>query len=257
MLSKSLLCLVVLFLVFASGIVFAEEARVEIEGRYWVTDLDAKVKAVEAGIGEKFDFKSDLGIGDENFPEARIYWHNGPNSKIRLTYTQVDFHGDQAINRSIQFEGQTFTVGAKVVSDLDIKYFSLGWIWQFIGLAQEKIKLGTIVEVKGISAEVSLDAPDLSPALKESEQFIGGLPTVGLALDINPIKKINLFAEFSGLGAGDLGYFFDGEAGIEFSPFKYLSIKGGYRVIGVKVEDSSDFARLDLKGPFFGVALKF
>lgn len=230
---------------------------VEFEGRYWVTDLEGKARVVESGIGDKFDYKSDLGIGDQNFPEGRVYWHTGPNSKIRLSYTQAEFEGDRTVTRSIEFKGQAYSAGARVVSDLDVKYFALGWIWQFMNMVNDKIKLGTIVEAKGLSADVSLKAPDLSPAIDQSEQLIGGLPTLGLALDISPIKEIDIFAEASGLGAGNLGYFFDAEAGIKLSPIKYFSILAGYRFIRVKAEDSSNFANLDLKGPFFGGTLRF
>ncbi|MEW6101862.1 MAG: hypothetical protein AB1481_06180 [Candidatus Omnitrophota bacterium] len=253
MFKRSIFCACLLIAFPGAG--FAQEPTVEFEGRYWITDLDAEVKAVSSGVGEKFDLKSDLGIDDEDFPEGRFYWHTGPNSKIRLSYTQADFDGDQNATQTIQFEGQTFTVGTRVISGLDIKYFGIGWIWQFLNLSEDKIKIGSIVEVKGLSAEVSLDAPTLG--VSESEEFFGGLPTVGLALDISPIDKIKLFAEVSGIGAGDLGYFFDTEAGIKIMPFKHFSIIAGYRAIGIKAEDDPDFVKFDLNGPFFGATLKF
>lgn len=253
MLGRIFLGAFILFLVFSCA--FAKEETAEFEGRYWVTDLDAKVRVVESGIGEKFDVKSDLGIDDENFPEARFYWHTGPNSKIRLTCTQAKFEGDETVSRSIEFEGQTFTAGARVISELDIKYFSLGWIWQFLNFCNEKIKLGPVVDLKAVNAKVSLDAPDLG--IKESEDFWGGLPTVGLALNIMPVKKLDLFAEVSGIPAGEIGYFFDIEAGVKITPVKYCSIIGGYRMISLKAEDSSDFAKINLNGPFVGATLKF
>lgn len=233
----------------------AQDAIAEFEGRFWITDLDAKVRVVESGIGDKFDLKSDLGIKDEDFPEARFYWHTAADSKIRFTYTQAEFEGDQAVSRSIQFEGQTFTAGSRVVSDLDIKYFSLGWIWQFLNFFNNKVKLGPLLDLKAINAKVSLDALDLG--IKESEDFWGGLPTVGLALNFTPVKSADLFAEASGISAGDIGYFFDIEAGVKITPVKYCSIVAGYRMMSLKAEDSSDFAKINLDGPFVGVTLKF
>jgi len=238
-----------------SGIALAQEPTVEFEGRCWVTDLDAKVKVSKSGIGEKFDLKSDLGVDDQNLPEGRLYWHTGPSSRIRFAYTQADFKGDETVTRSIQFSGQTFNVGTRVVSKFDIKYFRFSWIWQFLNFIGDKLKLGTIIEAKAINADVSLEAPDLS--VKESEKFWGGLPTVGLALDINPVNKVDLFAEFSGLGAGNLGYFFDAEAGIKFMPTKYFAIIGGYRTISIKAEDSHNFASMNMRGPFVGATLRF
>lgn len=250
--------LVIIFaLVLFYSVAWAEmdKETVEFEGRYWVTDLDAKARVKESGIGEKFDFKSDLGVDNENLPEGRFYWHTGPNSKIRLAYTQAEFEGDETATQVIEFNGQTFNIGTRVVSGFDIRYFRLGWIWQFLNFLDDKIKLGTAIEVKGINADVSLSAPAIP--IKESEELWGALPTVGLALDINPINKLNIFAEVSGLGAGDYGYFFDAEVGIKFMPIKYFTILGGYRLINIKAEHDQDFADIKLSGPFMGATLKF
>ncbi len=255
MLKKILLIIFLLVVFVSSG--FAQEARVEFEGRYWVTDLDAKAKAVESNIGTDFNLKDDLGIKDEDYPEARVIWHTGPNSQLRLAYTQVDYSGAQDIARTIEFEGKSYTAGTRVNSEFDLKYLSFGWIWKFINIAEGKIKLGSILGVKGLYADISLEAPNLSPPVSESEQFFGGLPTIGVALDINPIKKVNLFAEISGLTAGEYGYFFDAEAGLRIIPIKNFSIAGGYRIIDIKAEDDPDFVKVEITGPFVSATLRF
>ena len=245
----------VCFLIIAVGLAFAQDGKLEFEGRYWIADLDAEAKAVESNLGAKFDFKSDLGMQDEDFPEGRIIWHTGPNSKLRLAYTQVDYSGDKEVTRTIEFEGQSYTAGTRVKSGLEIQYLRLGWIWQFIDIADGAIKLGPVIEAKGIIADVSLDAPTLN--INESEEFLGGLPTAGIALDINPTKKINLFGEISGFHAGDYGYFFDAEAGLKVMPFKNLSIVAGYRIIDINAEDDPDFLEMQIEGPFVGGTLRF
>ncbi len=256
MLRKRILLLSICFLVASINAAFAKDATVEFEGRYWITDLDAEAKVVESGLGSKFDFKADLGVGDEDFPEGRLTWHTGKNSKIRLAYTQVDYSGAKDITKTVEFSGKSYTAGTRVNSGFDITYLRLGWIWQFINLG-EKVKLGPIIEGKGIMADISLEAPDLSPAISESKELIGGLPTAGLALNISPIDKLDIFAEISGLPAGSYGYFFDAEAGIKFSPLDNLDILGGFRVIDIKVEYSDDLAKAQISGPFVGATLKF
>jgi len=226
------------------GVCFAEDAAVEFEGRYWITDLNSEARVVESGIGDKFDFKSDLGIKDENLPEGRVCWHIGPKNELRFAYTQAEFEGDQTVSRLIQFEGQTFAIGSRVVSDFKIKYFRFGCIRQLMNFFGSRLKLSSVSEVKLVNADMSLDAPALS--IKESKDLWGGLPTGGLAIDFSPVKKITLFAEASGMAAGKLGYFFDAEAGIKIIPVKYCSIIAGYRMISLKAEQSSDFAKIDL-----------
>ena len=231
--------------------------KVEFEGRYWITDLTAEAKIIESGIGTGIDFKDDLGLKDENFPDARFTWYTGAKSKLRLAYTQVAYGGKKNIERTIEFDGKTYTAGTRVITDLDVYYLRFGWAWQFINIANGKVKLGTLIEAKGFLVDISLDAPNLIPPVKESEEFIGGLPTVGAALDINPHKIVNIFAEVSGIHAGEYGYFLDGEAGVKIIPIKNLSILGGYRIFYFKAEDDPDFAKLRISGPFVGATLRF
>lgn len=265
MLQRVALICAVLF--FVGGWAFAQDADVEFEGRYWMPDLAAKAKVAESDIGTDINFKSDLGIKDENFPEARVIWNTGANSKIRLFYTQAKFKGDQVIARDIDFNGKPYTANAQVTSKLDLQYFGLGWIWEFMNFANGKLKLGTILEVKGIAGKAALDAPGLS--ISESEDFIGALPTAGICFDLKPFKtdkpyekqdfwdNSGFYGEIAGMSAGKYGYFFDTEAGIKVVPFKYFSITGGYRVVSLKVKDSPDYAKIELKGPFVSASLRF
>ena len=248
-----LMACVVSFMVI--GLCFAQEQRIEVQGRYWISDLEAEAKVIESGIGDKFDFKDDLGIDDENLPEARIIFHTGPNSLLRLGYTQVNYSGDETVSRTVEFKGQSYTAGARVESELDIKYARFGWLWYFLSLADDKVKLGSIVEAKAVMADISLKAPTLS--LSDSEHFIGGLPTAGLACQVKPIEKVKFFGEISGIGAGEFGYFFDAEAGIAFVPLEHLSIEAGYRMIDLKAEDDPDFATVQMRGPFLSVTARF
>ncbi len=259
--------LICVMLFFFGSCAFAQDAVVEFEGRYWVPDLAAKAKVEKSGLGTDINLKSDLGVKDENFPEARVIWNTGPNSKIRLFYTQAKFKGDQAITRTIEFDGKTYSVGAQVTSKIDLQYFGLGWVWEFINISDEKFKIGTILEAKGVAGKTALDAPSL--AISESEDFIAGLPTAGLVFEFNPFKtsepyakkeiwkNFSFYGEIAGMSAGKYGYFGDAEAGIKFNPCKYSSITGGYRVVSLKAKDSPDYAKIELKGLFVSAAIRF
>jgi len=253
---KILLALVIL--IFTPCLAFAQKGpTLELEGRYWIPDLSGKVKASETFIDTKIDFKHDLGIKDENFPEARLTWYTGPKSKVRLAYTQAGFEGDENLSRTIEFDGQTYTVGTRVETDVKVRYLRLGWAWQFIDIGKGVVKLGTLLEGKGFWGKVSLEAPDLSTPVKESKKFLFGLPTLGIALDINPHKMVNIFAEASGLTAGSYGYVYDAEVGVKLIPVKFLSIIGGYRIFDIKATHNDDYAKLMFHGPFAGVTLRF
>ena len=148
-------------------------------------------------------------------------------------------------------------MGTRVITDLDVKYLRLGWAWQLTNIANSKVKFGILLEAKGFVLDTSLEAPNLIPPIKESARFRVGLPTIGAALDVNPHKVVNVFAEVSGIYAGEYGYFLDGEAGVKIIPIKNLSVVGGWRTLNFKGEDDPDFAKLRISGPFVGATLRF
>jgi hypothetical protein len=248
--------LVILF--FAPSVAFAErDVRVEFEGRFWFTDLEGRVKVTDADIGTDINFKKDLDIKDEGYPEVRLTWYAGKKSKIRFAYTQVAYEGDAKLQRTILFDGTRYNAGTRVLTDLDVKYLRAGWAWQFINIDNGFVKLGTLIEGKGFWTKADLEAANADPALREKERFVFALPTIGAALDINPHKMLNIFAEGSGLSAGKYGYMYDVEAGIKLIPIKILSIMGGYRLLEFKAKDDRDFAKARVRGPFVGVTVRF
>jgi hypothetical protein len=242
-------------LIISTGHIFAD-TKVEIEGRYWITDLESDIKTtINEIVGTDIDLKEDLGISDEDIPEARITLKITKNNKLRAAYTQIQYSGDKNIERTITFDGNSYTVGTPVESNLDVKYLRLGWLWQFINIADETIKLGPMFEIKGLSADAALNAPQLG--LSASETFTGAFPTFGGGLDINPHKKINIFAEISGISLGNYGHFFDAEAGIKLIPIKNFTIAAGYRLFDLKIEDDPDYAKIKIKGPFLSGSFRF
>jgi hypothetical protein len=85
------------------------------------------------------------------------------------------------------------------------------------------LKLGTLLEAKVFWVKGSLEAPDLTTPIKESEKFVFGLPTLGLALDLNPHKMLNIYAQGSGMYAGSYGYLYDAEIGVKLIPISFHS----------------------------------
>src|SRR5262249_40050951 len=155
---------------------------VEFEALYWFTDLHAgSVKTKNNDItGNDVDFHDDLGLKANGSPEARLSVFTGPNSRIRLTYTHLDFEGDKVLTRTVKFQGQTFDAAMRVLTDLEIHYARIGWIWQPL-IIPGVLKFGGLFDLKGFVAETSIKSRGLSPEVKESGTFPLVVPTLGLA----------------------------------------------------------------------------
>jgi hypothetical protein len=235
----------------------AAAQRVELEGRYWPARVRAEAK-IEGGSlpGTAVDFERDLGIDEPALADLRLSVLTGPNSRLRLAYTHAGYEGDRVIGRAIEFNGTTYPAMTRVVSELDLHYARLGWMWQLPVIA-DRLRLGPVLEAKGFVVEATLDAPAITPRRRETEEVALVVPTVGLALDLSLHPAVSVFAEASGLSVGEPGHVVDAEAGVRITLAGYFSLIGGYRLFDVRGEEDRSFARFRLSGPFVGATLRF
>ncbi len=227
---------------------------VEIEGRYWFPELDGNVFVTEGNQSTNVDFKSDLGLDDDNgIPGGKLKIHLMPEVSLRASYLYLHYDGSNTLSRTIVYDGQTYPVSTYVESKLRVHYFSLGGQWNFIHT--DHFKAAFILEAKGISARSSLEAPGLGFSNKQN--FTGGAPTPGIGLKYNIIDNVGVFAEVTGLPAGGYGHFLDAEAGLKWDIIPNLALSGGYRYIDIEVDYKDDSGELNLQGPFAALTLKF
>ena len=258
MVKRALMCASCLVLLWSP----ASAQVLELEGRYWPATLTSSVR-VTGDQGEvpsdlsTIDLKSDLGLKDKNLKDWRVTLFTGPHSRLRAGYVKMDYSADQQVQRTIVFEGQRYTVGTRVLTKLTLDYSRYGWIWEFVGGRSSKVRFGTLLEAKTISIDTSLSAPSLDPPVAEKKKLSGTLPTIGLVLDIDPTRTVNIFAEFSGMSVGNKGHAWDGEAGFKVTLGSHLVLNGGYRYFDLEVNDDPDFAKLKNSGPFVGAGLRF
>ncbi len=234
------------------------QARLELEGRLGSPILTAHARAAVSGEpATDVDLKRDLGIDDRQFLEARLTWRVGRQHRFRLSYAAIAYRGDRVVQTTVRFRGRTYEFGTRVVSEFRLQYARLGWTWQWIGLGDGAVRLGPLVDLKGLWAEGSLAAPDLLVPVSAARTWRLGVPTAGAALDVRPAAWIGLFAEVSGLPVGSRGAFWDWEVGVEVMPIRYLRLSGGYRYLHGRAESAADFVRVTLAGPFLAAALGF
>ena len=251
-------------IVLASSLLSAGTALaqggIELESYLWRPDLTATVRSVAGdAIADPsqatLDLEEDLGMQDDDAFDTRLTFHIGPRSRVRLAWVGLDTTGDQELDRTVEFDGRTYVAGTRVVSALRLDYGRVGWIWEFAG--NEQVRLGSVVEAKWVEIDTALHAPDLVPPVDGTDSLSALLPAVGLALEVAPGRLLGLFAEVTGIAAGDGGHVLDGEVGVRLTPTPYLTLVGGYRTLDVRIEDDEDFADVADTGPYVGLRLQF
>ncbi len=234
----------------------AAQAQVDLEGRYWMPQMSARIRVERGGFGTDIDARRDLGIPDANFPQGGITWTHGRNA-LSFTYTPVDLSGDQTVSRTIVFRGQSYVVGTRVQSDLEVSHLELRWAFQFVRVADGHVRFGPMVEAEGFLLRGSLRAPELNPPVSDRETLEFGLPAPGVALDLEPRPWLDIYGRVAGMKAGGYGHHVGSESGLKLRPWRPLSLAAGYRTFNLHVENSPDFALLRLRGPFLGAGVRF
>jgi len=196
------------FAVFLAMLFAAQsaDAIVNVEGRYWFSNLDDKVKVSKGSvIGTDINLVDDLGVDDKkNFWEGRITLELGSH-KLRYGFMPLEWKGSKNLTKSVTFNGQTFSASTNVNSELKADYHRLGYEYDIIDTLGNK--LGVIFEIKYFDAKASLDAP--GAGLSESADGKAPIPTIGVAAQVGLPFLFSVGGEVTGITVGSKGYMYD------------------------------------------------
>lgn len=219
---------------------------------YWLPALEGDVEFDSAGLGTNtIDVDDTLDLEDEETFNFHGAVQLG-NITADVSFFQFHFTGDNQVSEDVNFGGQTFTVGTRVMTDVDVRFASGKAKVGLLGLGP--VAAGVIVGLNYLEIDAELSAAPISA----SQELEAPFPVVGVVATVNQSlgDYFGIFAEaeVSGLAidAYDLrGNFLDvvGRGGIKLSLFR---IGAGYRHMQVDFEDVNDDFRWDfrLSGPF-------
>lgn len=225
-----------------------------VRGYYWFPDLTGKVNTTVGGVAGEFDARDDLGVDNKNFGSGEAFLRFG-RAHFRVGYTPVSFDGRKMITRNITFNGQTFTAGDNVITDLDLKMLDGEFQYDIIqpDVAVANFNLGLIVKVKYVDGKVELR----SSAQTEKKDFKAPVPMVGLAAGAGFLKNlVRADARVTGIAYSG-NHLFEGDGFVSLCPMPFFSIQGGYKIIDLKIDKDDIVAKLRLKGPYIGAQLSF
>jgi len=243
---------------FATAAPAAALPFVEVWGevRYWRPTLESTILASTGAVaGTTIDPVTDLGLDEEqNVPEGRAGITLLGRHKLRVGYLSLSFDGDRTLTQGITFQGVTFTAATRVLTDLDVKILRGGYEFDFFKTAIGY--LGILLEVHYFDGEAHIR--DTTGLQDQRVDFQIPVPVVGLAFRAYPITRIlSVGAEVVGVTAGSRGHYIDGEASVTFTPWPFVELTGGYRVLDLHGEDGDNQIDLRLHGPFASLTLRF
>lgn len=230
------------------------DALVDVEARYWLTNLDSSLVSTTAGIpGNEIDFVDDLALDDqEGLVEGRITLELGKHS-IRYGYVPMSWDGSNTLSQDVTWGGETFTATTDVDSEITVNYHRLGYRYDIIDLLSNRV--GVIVELKYFDADATIK--DSTGVMDVTESFDLPIPTVGVGAQVGLPFLFSVSGEVTGLTLGSTAYMVDAEAMVNLTPAPFVKLSAGYRYMTFHVEQDDDKADLSLSGPFVALRADF
>ncbi len=223
-------------------------------GIYWFPDLSADVKTTVGGVTGEFDAKTDLGVEDKNSAAGEAFLRIG-NLHFRVGYMPLKFSGDKILTDNVVFNGRSYPVGSRVITDLDLKMLDGEIQYDFLNpdLVAADFNLGLILKVKYADGKVEL----AGDAGTETKDFKAPIPMVGLAAGVGILKDfLRVDARAAGMAYSG-NHLYEGDAYASITPFPFIRLQGGYRIIDLAIDEDDIVAKVKLKGPYVGAQISF
>jgi len=227
-------------------------------GYYWFPNLYGTLRVDSNGSeGTKIDLGGDLRIGDKNFPFFEAFAGLGRHH-LALMYTDVNYADSTNLSNDLIFKSRTYHAGDVVDSQVRVRMLDLEYQFDLLDLENilAGFSVGVIGKVKYIDGEAEID--DVSRGFSEKDTFGLLVPMVGAGVHVGILADIlEARAKITGIGYSG-NWFYEGIADISWTPFPFLDIHGGYRIMKLDVEDVSDvYANMEFSGPYVALTVGF
>jgi hypothetical protein len=241
-----------------------ETYHVELGGAIWNPSPEISISSESLGIiGDTVDFVNDLGIDKTSFKQLKVVLRPGKKHKFRFEYTPIEYTAESTVARTFVFNGQRFTVGLPVTTDLEWKAFRFGYEWDFV--YADRGFVGMLLEAKYTDVKASLEASFAGLSDVEFTEAKAPIPAIGVIGRGYVAPNISITGEFSFFKLPDAAadpnkyggsyYDFDLYGTVNFTD--HLGAQLGYRSIDVFYKVKLDQGTMTLKGPYFGGVVRF
>jgi hypothetical protein len=227
----------------------AERYRLRLQYRHYMPDLtgDTRKGSDDSGF---VDFNDDLGFEQETTFDARGYIQFSAGKKLRLSYTPLDYAGDNIAPKTFTYGDTRYEIGTQVQSSVKGGYYAADLEWDLVKKPQGF--LGLVVGAKGIDVDTVVF--DVSDNVREVDTYRIAVPVVGV-VGRWYASKLSLEGEITGLTGGSRGHILDADTTARFHISDKLALQGGYRWLRLEAHDDDQEVNVKLVGWQFGIEL--
>ena len=223
---------------------------------YWFTAVDSQVRADLGGVeGSSIDLEDELGMGWEGMPSVEAYAGLGKHH-VSVMYTWGDYSASTKLGKPITFLGKEYPVNAHVESDFQLRMLDVDYQYDLINFENilAGFSIGVVGKLKYISGDVELSSSHTGSA---KGGFSDPLPMAGAAVHVGLLLNILEARAKATAGYSD-GLIYDASADISVTPFLFLDIHAGYKIMKIPLSDiGGEDTHARFSGPYVGLTLGF
>jgi hypothetical protein len=167
------------------------------------------------------------------------------------------YSGSTRLTAPVAFNGTTFPAGAAVDTDLKLRMIDLEY--QYKLLDRENILAGFSLAVIGRITYIDGEAKMSAPAANSESGFTvrTPVPMVGLGAHVGLFAGLlEARAKMTGFAYSD-NHLTEALADLSLTPFPFLDIHAGYKVIRLKIDHNGNFLDSEFAGPYVGLTVGF
>jgi len=249
-------CVIAFVLVMATS---ASAFELGARGWVWFPELkNLDIQATTSGDeGTKIDTKDVLDIGNEATYSVEAFGGVGRHH-LSLMFTPFDYQESQILASNLKFKGATFLKGTAVESEMSYSMFDLKYQYDFIDMENilAGFSLGGIAQVKYSTGSFKLNAT--GTGFDRTESFDSWIPMLGLGVHVGLLADLlELRAQATGGAYDSENYAYEALADLSLTPFPFLDIHAGYKLVQLKVDQNNYMMDVFYTGPYAGLTLGF
>ncbi len=226
-------------------------------GYYWFPTLKTDMKVDASGTpGTEFNVKDDLDMGTKAYPAIEVFGGLGKHH-VSLLYTEANYSGSTTLTKPINFDGTPFAAGARVESSLKIRMVDVAYKYDVIDMGNilAGFSVSAIGKIKYIEADASLSSAPLVP--ETSNNIKAPIPMIGVAAHIGILANIlEARAELTGIAYSG-NHLYEALADLSLTPFPFLDIHAGYKIIALSIDQSDVYFNGNIAGPYLALTVSF
>lgn len=253
---KMVLALMVVFslMVVAQANAFELGAR----GYVWFPDLKkSDIQTIANGIeGSDINAKDMLGIGNKATFSVEAYGGVGKNH-ISLMFTPFGYTTDNVLASALNYNGINYPAGSAVHSDMSYSMFDLKYQRDLINLENvlAGFSMGGIAQIKYSTGSFKLNG---AGNVEQSRSFNSVIPMIGVGAHIGLLANLlEVRAQLTGGGYSSNNYAYEAMADVSLTPFPFLDIHAGYRLLQQKIDINNYKMDTLYTGPYIGLTVGF